>query len=89
VEIAEGKNRLVVIEPFHHEETGSQMSPLKRRIVTVTDTTANLVAQLRELEQLREQLKRALSAKRAPQLKRRNANRTYSTSAYVLRADRT
>ena len=52
---------------------GSQMSSLQRRIAAVTDTTANLVAQLRELDRLREQVRKALlSAQKSPQPKRRN-----------------
>jgi hypothetical protein len=43
----------------------------------ITETTANLVAQLSELEQLREQVRKALlSTKRAPRLKRRNGTGT-------------
>jgi len=36
------------------------MSSIQRRIVAVTDSTAHLVAQLRELDELREQVRRAL-----------------------------
>jgi len=51
------------------------MSPLQQRIAAVTDTTANLIAQLRELDLLRERVKKAqLSVKRAPQPKRLNGN---------------
>jgi len=39
---------------------GSQMSSLQRRIAVVTDTTANLIAQLSELDRLREQVRKAL-----------------------------
>jgi hypothetical protein len=40
------------------------MSSLQRRIAAVTDTTANLIAQLRELDRLREQVRKAqLSAR--------------------------
>jgi hypothetical protein len=46
-----------------------QMSSIEQRIVAVTDSTANLVAQLRELDQLREQVRKALLL-RAPRLKR-------------------
>ena len=35
------------------------MSPLQRRIATVTKLTANLVSQLRELDQAREQVRKA------------------------------
>jgi hypothetical protein len=48
------------------------MSPLQRRIVTVTATTALLVAQLRDLDRLREQLRKALlAAEKAPRPKGR------------------
>lgn len=54
------------------------MSHLQRHIATVTDTSAYLVAQLHELEQLREQVRRALlSTKRAPLLKRRHEHGAY------------
>jgi hypothetical protein len=44
------------------------MSSLQRRIAAVTDTTANLITQLRELDQLREQVRKALlSARELPQ----------------------
>ena len=47
----------------------------QRRIATITNLTANLVAQLRELDQAREQVRKALlSAKRAPRLRRLNGN---------------
>ena len=53
------------------------MSPLQQRIAAITDTTANLIAQLSELEQLREQVRKALlSTKRAPRLDRRNGTDT-------------
>jgi hypothetical protein len=38
------------------------MSSLQRRIATVSDTTANLIVQLRELDRLREQVREALLA---------------------------
>jgi hypothetical protein len=38
---------------------GPQMSSLQRRIVVVIDTTANLVTQLRELDLLLEQVRKA------------------------------
>jgi hypothetical protein len=51
------------------------MNSLQRRIATLSDTTANLVAQLRELDRLREQVRKALlSARKSPQPKRRNGN---------------
>ena len=47
------------------------MSSLQRSIAAVTDTTANLIAQLRELDRLREQVGKALlSARKSPQPKR-------------------
>jgi hypothetical protein len=55
------------------------MSSLQRRIAILTGSTAKLVAQLRELERLREQVKKARPpAKRAPQRKRRNGHGTMS-----------
>jgi predicted nucleic acid-binding Zn-ribbon protein len=55
------------------------MTSLQRRIATLTDTTANLVRQLRELQDLREQIKKArLSVKRTRRAKRRNGHRTTS-----------
>ena len=54
------------------------MSPLQRDIAAITETTAKLVVQLSELEQLREQVRKALlSTKRAPRLKRRNGTGTF------------
>jgi hypothetical protein len=51
------------------------MSSLQRRIAAVTETTANLVAQLRELDRLREEVRIALlSARKSPQPKLRNGN---------------
>ena len=50
------------------------MSSLQRRIAAVTDTTANLIAQLRELDRLRTQVRKALlSARKSPQPIRRNS----------------
>jgi DNA/RNA endonuclease G (NUC1) len=37
------------------------MSPLEQRIAAVIDSTANLIAQLRELDELREQVRKALA----------------------------
>ena len=37
------------------------MSPLEQRIVAVIDSTANLIALLRELDELREQVRKALA----------------------------
>jgi hypothetical protein len=46
------------------------MSSLQRRIAFVTNSTPNLVAQLRELDQVRKQVKKALlAAKRVQRLK--------------------
>ena len=61
------------------------MSSLQRRIAAVTDTTANLIAQLRELDRLREQVRKALrSARKSPQLKRRNGNGAIPPSHWEL-----
>jgi hypothetical protein len=38
-------------------EKGPQMSSLQQLIATFTDTTANLITQLRELDLLREQVR--------------------------------
>jgi hypothetical protein len=46
------------------------MSSLQR-LAAVTDTTANLIAQLRELEGLREQVRKAELALKSGQLERR------------------
>jgi hypothetical protein len=49
-----------------HFSLGSQMSSLQRRIVAITHTTANLIVQLRELDRLRERVRKAqLSARRS------------------------
>ena len=51
------------------------MSPLQRRIAFLTDATADLVAQLRELDQMREQVRKALlAAKRVQRLKAAEEN---------------
>jgi hypothetical protein len=57
------------------------MSPLQKRIAAITDTTTNLTAQLRELDLLRERVRKAQqslkmqpSLKRRPRPKRRNGN---------------
>lgn len=48
------------------------MSSIQRRIAAVTDSATNLIAQLDELDQLREQLRTALLlANSAPRLNRR------------------
>jgi hypothetical protein len=51
---------------------GSQMSSLQQRIAAVTHATANLIAQLRELDRLRERVSKAkLSALRSRRIDRR------------------
>jgi len=51
------------------------MRSLQQRIAAVTDMTANLIAQLRELDRLREQVRKAeLSARGSPQPKRRDGD---------------
>lgn len=53
------------------------MSSLQRRIAALTHSTADLIAQLRELDRLREQVRKAqLVSKRSTQPKRRDANGT-------------
>jgi prefoldin subunit 5 len=47
------------------------MSSIQRRIAAVSDSAAHLVAQLRELDELREQVRKALQL-RAPRRKKRN-----------------
>jgi hypothetical protein len=62
------------------------MSSLQRRTAAVTEMAANLVAQLRELDQLREQVRNALlSAKRSPRPERSNT----PSIAPLSRNDRT
>jgi hypothetical protein len=66
---------------------GSQMNSLQRRIAAVTDTTADLIAQLRELDRLREQVRKALlSAQKSPQSKRRNGSGAIPGSHWQLAA---
>jgi hypothetical protein len=49
------------------------MSSLQRRIAAITDTTAHLITQLRELDQLREQVRKArLSARKLPKPQNEN-----------------
>ncbi len=56
------------------------MRSLQRRIAAVSDTTANLIAELRELDRLREQVREALlSVRKSQQPKRRNGNGAKST----------
>jgi len=51
------------------------VSALQQRIAAFTRTTADLTAQLRELDRLREQVRKALlSAQKSPQPKRRSGN---------------
>ncbi len=51
------------------------MSSLQRYIAAVTDETSGLVAQLRELERLREQVRKAELARRSRQIDRRKRTR--------------
>ena len=46
-----------------------------RRLAAVIDTTANLIAQLRELEGLRERVRKAELARRSRQIDRRKRTR--------------
>jgi hypothetical protein len=56
------------------------MMTLQRRITAVTKTTALLIAQLRELERLREHVRRALLlVEIAPRQRRRNGTRAVSS----------
>jgi hypothetical protein len=51
----------------HFKMAGVSMSSLQRIIINVNHSSANLIAQLRELDQLRDQLRKALvSAKKTP-----------------------
>ena len=60
-------------------QAGFQMMTLQRRITAVTETTALLIAQLRELERLRENVRKALlSVEIAPRQRRRNGTRAVS-----------
>jgi hypothetical protein len=51
------------------------MISLQWRLETVTDTTANLIAQLRELERLRERVRKAELARRSRRADRRKRAR--------------
>jgi ATPase subunit of ABC transporter with duplicated ATPase domains len=52
------------------------MSSLQQRIAAVTDTIANLIAQLRELDRLRERVRKAkLSAWRSRRIDHRRRTR--------------
>jgi hypothetical protein len=54
---------------------GAQMNSLQQRLAAVTDTAANLKAQLCELNELRERVrKELLSARKSPQPKHRNGH---------------
>jgi hypothetical protein len=56
------------------------MGALQRRIATVSDMTANLIAELRELDRLREQVREALlSVRKSQRQKRRNGHAAKST----------
>ena len=44
------------------------MRSLERRLAAFTDTTANLIAQLRELDRLRERVRKAELTRRSPQV---------------------
>ena len=50
------------------------MRSLQRRLEAVTDTTVNLIAQLRELEGLRERVRNAELARRSRWVDRRKKN---------------
>jgi hypothetical protein len=62
------------------------MSALQQRIAAVSNTTANLLAQLRELDLLRERVRKAqLSViKREPRPKRRGEEHQYPASLAEL-----
>ena len=51
------------------------MSSLQQRIAAVADETSGLVAQLRELERLREQVRKEELARRSRQIDRRKRTR--------------
>jgi hypothetical protein len=51
------------------------MRSLQWRLETVTDTTANLIAQLRELAGLRERIRKAELARRSRRVDRRKRTR--------------
>lgn len=51
------------------------MRSLQWRLEAVTDTTANLIAQLRELEGLRERVRKAELARRSRRVDRRKRTR--------------
>jgi hypothetical protein len=51
------------------------MGSLREHVAAVTDKRSNLVAQLRELERLREQVKKAELARKSQQTDRRKRTR--------------
>jgi len=51
------------------------MSSLQRRLEAVTETTANLIVQLRELEGLRERVRKAELARRSRRIDSRKSTR--------------
>jgi hypothetical protein len=53
----------------------SPMRSLERRLAAFTDSTANLIAQLRELDRLRERVRKAELTRRSPQVDRRKRTR--------------
>jgi len=63
------------------------MSVLQRRIASVTDTTAHLVTQLQELDQLRERVKKALLSSKRPPPRRRPNRKVAVSRAYPGRTD--
>lgn len=62
--------------------TRLQMSPTKRRIAAVTDSTAHLVAELRELDELREQVRRALLFSTSSRRLRRRGRKRYHSRRF-------
>jgi hypothetical protein len=61
------------------------MNSLQQRLAAVTDTAANLKAQLSELNELRERVrKELLSARESPQPKHRNGHDAFSRSSLEI-----
>jgi hypothetical protein len=61
------------------------MNSLQQRLAAVTDTAANLKAQLCELNELRERVrKELLSARKSPQPKHRNGHGAISRSSLEI-----
>ena len=56
------------------------MRSLQQRIAAVTNMRANLIARLRELDRLREEVRKAQSSARRLRLKRRNGEGAISRS---------